>query len=372
MSTDDPLGDIEVEDEDSWGKKAAEAVPVLGDGIAAYNKYDEATEEGDLGTSDLRDIAVDGVGFVSSCKDAVSDFATDPIGWLVGEGLDFLISICQPLQDLIHLASGDGPALSTASDTFTNIAEGVKQFGDQFAEEARSALAEWQGSAAETAGEKFGEFGKGIKAVAGEAGNIAQLLKISSMIMTVIEEFIKALLTEFITWLIMIWVPALAAAIPTAGASTAAAGTATGVRAAQTTSRATKMFNWLRTLLDKIKGLITKLKNLIARQGNGFRQAMDTKRMRASLAGLEVDSARAEGRRAGLGTRLNNADAGMVGERVTDGFVRSMAEAGGEYLKEQVEVPGLAGHANDYKSYHDAGDVGAEQSQATTSEQLDF
>jgi hypothetical protein len=55
----------------------------------------------------------------------------------------------------------------------------------------------------------------------------------------VIEEFIKALVTEFITWLIMIWIPALAAAVPTCGGSTAAAGAATGIRGAQTGARAT-------------------------------------------------------------------------------------------------------------------------------------
>ncbi|CAM2868901.1 hypothetical protein SAXI111661_05560 [Saccharomonospora xinjiangensis] len=368
----DPLGSIKVEGEDSYGKKLAESLPVVGDAVKAYNGYSDAKDDGDVTASELRGIATDGANFISSCSDVVSDFATDPIGWLVGQGLDFLISIIQPLQDLIHLASGDGPALSKASENFQNIAEGISGFADQFSEESRTALSEWNGGAAEAAAARFGDFTKGIRAVAGDAGNIAQLLKISSMVMTVIEEFIKALLTEFVTWLIMIWIPALAAAIPTAGASTAAAGAATGVRAAQTGSRAAKQVNWLRKLLDKIQELLSKLRSIIAKQGDGFRQAMSNKRMRANLAKERVDSALADGTKASWRDRLNHAETGMVGERVTDGFVRSMKEATIGFGEEQIAKPGIRSHVNDAKTAHEAGDVGEDQATEKTSRQLDF
>ncbi|EHR59411.1 hypothetical protein [Saccharomonospora cyanea] len=368
----DPLGSIELKEEDSYGKQVAEAIPVIGGGIKVLNGYNSAREDGDVSASDLRGLAADGASFISSCSGVVSDFATDPIGWLVGEGLGFLISICQPIQDAIHFVSGDGPALSAASESFANIAQGVSDFADQFFEECRTTLAEWDGGAAEAAAAKFGEFAQGIRAVAGEAGNIGQLLKISSMFMTVIEEFIKALLTELVTWLLMIWIPALAAAVVTAGASTAAAGAATGVRAAQTGARATKQVNWLRKLLDKIQDLLSKLRNFIAKQGNGFRQAMNNKRIRADLAREAVTEARAKGTKASLKDRLNHAETGMVGERVTDGFVRSMGEAANDFRKESFKNSALAGYYNDFRSASEAGDTGEEQSTEKTSGQLDF
>ncbi|WP_019818445.1 hypothetical protein [Saccharomonospora saliphila] len=372
MSENDPLGGIELEEPDSYGQKVAEAIPIAGDAVATFNNYRDASEDGDVTTSELRSLAADGGSFVSSCMGAVSDFASDPIGWLVGEGLDFLISICQPLQDLIHMASGDGPALSNAAGSFGNIGQGIADFGDKFAEDAVTALAEWEGEAAQAAATKFAEFAKGIKAVAGEAGNIAELLQISSMIMTVIEEFLKALLTEFITWLIMIWIPALAAAVPTAGASTAAAGTATGVRAAQTGARATKQVSWLRKLLDAVKDLLAKLKSFLSRQGTGFRQAMANKRARAADATEEIRTARAEGTTTSWTTRLHDSQKGMVGERVTDGFGRSVFEALYDTTKEQASKSAMAGHYDDLRTWQEHGSLGEEQEKDRTSEQLDY
>jgi hypothetical protein len=371
----DALSGITIESESSYGEKVVEAVkglPVVGGAVGIFAGAASAVSDGGLSGSDLQGLASEGASFISSCSSVVSDVATDPIGWLVGEGLDFLISICQPLQDAIHMVSGDGPALSTASGNFSSIAQGIANFADEFAEECQTALADWDGEAAEAAAAKFGEFTKGIRAVAGEAGNISELLQISSMIMTVIEEFIKALLTELITWLIMIWVPALAAAIPTAGASTAAAGAATGVRAAQTGARATKQVNWLRKLLDKIQELLAKLRDFVTRQGRSFREAMDTTRRQVTQATQRVDDALENGMRAGMRDRLLHAETGMVGSRVSQGFGKSMRGTATDFFKDQVSMSSLEGHYEGITGAAEARDIGEDQPTETTSRQLDF
>jgi hypothetical protein len=118
------------------------------------------------------------------------------------------LSIVQPLQDAIRFVSGDGPALANAAGNFGNIGTGLQDYAQKFVEDAIQSLSQWDGPAAEAAATKLAQFSKGIDGIAGQAGDIAQLLQISSMVMTVIEEFIKALVTEFMTWLIMIWIPA--------------------------------------------------------------------------------------------------------------------------------------------------------------------
>src|SRR5206468_3967685 len=118
------------------------------------------------------------------------------------------------------------PALGRGAGNFNSIAKGLGKFSEQFTKDVKNSLKDWHGDAADAAGRKLGQFAQGVTGIAGQAGEIAQLLQVSSMIMTVIEDFIKALLTEFITWLIMIWIPALAAAVPSFGSSTAAAGVA--------------------------------------------------------------------------------------------------------------------------------------------------
>ncbi|KAA9162994.1 hypothetical protein FPZ12_010440 [Amycolatopsis acidicola] len=274
---------------------------------------------------------------------SVSSIATDPIGWLVGQGLNFLMSVVQPLQDAIHFVSGDGPALSKAAENFGSIATGLQQYSQKFIQEAQASLANWDGDAADAAAAKLARFSQGINGIAGQSGDIAQLLQISSMVMTVIEEFIKAILTELITWLIMIWIPALAAAVPTCGGSTAAAGTATGVRTVQTGSKVSKYVQKLKELLDTIKNFLVKLKDFFGKWKGNFKEVMDTKAMQSGLAKLEAQSAKEAGRSASVGTKLQSAEGGMVGERAYLGAGKSF---GKETKKAGLGTVGLGGLVN--------------------------
>lgn len=369
-------------------------VPVLGDATNMFVKVSEVTADGALSSGDLGTITASAAGFVSSCT-GVADIAADPLGWLIGQGLDFLISIVQPLQDAIHWVSGDGPALSQAAQNFASIGTGIQSFADKFAQESVESLAKWDGDAAEAAAAKLGEFGSGIKGIAGQAGEIAQLLEISSMVMVVIEEFIKALLTEFITWLIMIWIPALAAAIPSAGASTAAAGTATGVKAASTGAKATKQVSKLQKLLTMLQELLAKLKNWFSNLKSNFKEIMADKRMNSVRATLGVEDGRG-----GLGTKLASKD-GMVGKRLLsgDGFGETMKETAVDAAKSTVGMndvaydkkakelrvtPGkenetawsVAGQVGTYaegaQKVSDHGSIGSDQDADETRDQLDF
>lgn len=346
----DPLGSIQLKEEDSTGKALLNAVPVLGNGVKAFEAAAAADQDGSRSLTEQSGVTAEATGFVQSCMD-VAGVVSDPIGWLVGQGLNFLLAVCAPLQDAIHFVSGDGPALAAAAESFNNIGRGLEQFAQQFADEATASLAQWEGEASQTAGEKLGEFAGGIRGTAGKAGDIAGLLQISSMVMTVVEDFIKALLTELITWLIMIWIPALAAAIPSFGASTAAAGAATGVRAGMTATRATRQVSKLQKLLDMIKTLIEKLKLVLNK----------TKDVIAKMK--------------------NSGIAGMA-DRRNAGFGKSMLDAATGEAKAQVGMPGQpgdaprpgkpVGHAENARKAGEYAATGDDQSVQETSEKLDF
>jgi hypothetical protein len=215
-------------------------------------------------TLGLGTIATDTASFIQSSSSTITDIATDPLGWLVGQGLNFLISVIQPVQDAIHFVSGDGPALGVAAENFGAIATGLDQLSKNFGQVADEKLKGWQGDAGNAAKTSLGEFAHGIGGVAGKSGDLAQMLQLNSMLMSFIEELIKAILTEFITWLVMLWVPALAAAVPTCGASTAAAGTATEGEAVATTARTTQKVSKLREILQKVLDWLKKLKDKLA------------------------------------------------------------------------------------------------------------
>jgi uncharacterized protein YukE len=368
------LSGVTIKGEDGLGKTALTSLPLAGGAIKSFDSIMGAAEDGSLSAGEVAGIAGEGTGFVQSCMSAASGIATDPIGWLVGQGLDFLLAVCQPLQDAIHFVSGDGPALSTAAENFGSIGTGLQNLGQQFTEDLKDSLKNWGGEASEAAGTKLADFAKGIGGVAGQAGDIGQLLQISSMIMSVIEDFIKALLTEFITWLIMIWIPALAAAVPSCGASTAAAGTATAVRGASTGARATRQVSKLQRLLDRIKDLLAKFKTWMGDLKTNFRAAMDNRALQTNLATREV----ADGS-TGLGARLN-AESGMVGERVASGFGTSMRDTAINTGREQVGLgpngeikPSKPlGHLSNADKSEGYDDIGEEQSRQETEDYLDI
>src|SRR5699024_7804490 len=195
-------------------------------------------------SADMDDVMMDGESFIDSCMDVVGGI-TDPVAWLVSNGLDFLVSNIQPLQDALHEVTGDGPALEQAAENFTTIGEGLQDMRTNFEQEVGESLQGWTGYAAQTAGTRLAEFSSGIGGVAGQAGQISQLLQASSKIMTTIEEFIKGLIADLVAFLIEIWVPALASSVFTLGGSTAAAASATAAKAAATIARSTGQVNKL-------------------------------------------------------------------------------------------------------------------------------
>ncbi|MEY7972081.1 hypothetical protein AB8O38_08775 [Saccharomonospora xinjiangensis] len=360
----DPLGDIEIKEEPTYGEEVIEAIPLSSPVTEAVKAVSDGFSTGDVET-----LFGSGADFISSCADMAGEFLLDPIGTLVGQGLEFLLAICQPLQDLIQLVTGDGGSLERAAENFGAIGQGLNDFAEQFASEADEFLASWHGPAADAAAEKLAAFAVGIRGVAGEAGNIARLLQLSSIIMKVIEEFIMALLTELITWLLMIWIPALAASAVTFGGSTAAAGAATAVRATQTTSRATKQVNWLRKLLDKIKEVLGKLRDWLAKQGRTVREAMEHKRNVVREATDAIDNGPGRGTWA---QRLHHEQNGMIGQRVEAGFRESMRGVAKDSLNEHLGVDSWAGHAESIGSGVEYGEIGEDQSTSQTSRQLDL
>ncbi|ONI82232.1 hypothetical protein ALI22I_39555 [Saccharothrix sp. ALI-22-I] len=318
--------------EKDTSQKMAEAAPFYGN----YLKIKEASgKAAENGGAEVTGLASEGTALIGSLGTSALGIATDPIGWLVGQGLNFLISVVQPLEDAIHFVSGDGPALAQAAENFNAIGKGVADLRQKFDEDLQSSVTAWGGSASEAASTKLGEFANGIDGVAGQAGELAQMLQISSMIMTIIEDFIKAIITELITWLIMIWIPALAAAVPSFGASTAAAGAATGVRVATTGSRVARIVAKLRQFLTKILDFLRNLSKRVGNVKTAFQRSMANKQVN-SVAADALKASGLPGSKSPL-VKLWSKD-GMIGERVQQGFGKSMWGATTDAAASQLGV----------------------------------
>ena len=92
-----------------------------------------------------------------------------------------------------------------------------------------------------------------------------------SMVMQVIEEVIKAIITELVSWLITIWLPALAASVISFGSSVAAAMTASIAKAASVLQKVTRYLGKFGKLLDTFIEFLAKYSTKIVEFTRKFR-----------------------------------------------------------------------------------------------------
>ncbi|QGK71540.1 PPE domain-containing protein [Allosaccharopolyspora coralli] len=202
-------------------------------------------------------------GDIESYVGSAVSVALDPIGFLVGTGVEFVLDFVAPVRDAIQLVTGDAEALTAGSQAFDQVKAELDRLGQDLTETLDSELKDWDGQAADSVRAKMATFVEGVQNTAGQANNLSELLQMSATMMEAAEGVIKGILGDFITWAIMTWVPALASAGPTFGASTAAAGAATGVQAgitcaktAQNIQRITKIINTIMNVITAIKAVL--------------------------------------------------------------------------------------------------------------------
>jgi len=275
--TDTPAGvadGIKIKGDDDFGTNALDAAkkaPIIGKGVGtianAYKGFSEAEGAGDVVVAGGT-ILTDGAGFIAGAGADMASFVLDPVGWLVSNGLNMLLELIQPLQDALHFVTGDGPALKTASGNFTAIGKGMVTLADDFVKIGDDALKDWEGDGGDAARKALAEFATGIKGIGSSAGAVASTLQMWSMVMTVIEEVVKAIISELVTWAIYIWLPALAASIVSLGSTVAAAMTATIAKAASAMSKITKHLGKLGKLLEKFMQFMAKWTDDLIKQGS--------------------------------------------------------------------------------------------------------
>lgn len=188
----------------------------------------------------------------------------DPFHGLLVTGLGFLVDLIKPLDDALKLVTGDPDQLENAATKFTKVAKDLKNLGTDFARTVDSGLATWHGEAAGKGHERLKEFAEGITMTSGEAESVVGLLEGSKALMQTAYDLVMDIIAALVEWLIITWLAAQAAAVPTLGGSEVAAAAATAVEVGVATTRVTKIVTKVTQLLQKISRVF---KILIGRLG---------------------------------------------------------------------------------------------------------
>jgi len=243
-----------------------------GKSIAEHARELSGAEDfGDLAAASGK-LAGDAATFMGKAAMDVTMYAMDPVGWLVSNGLDMLLGLVQPLQDALHMVSGDGPATGHASDNFVTIAQGFVELADDFERTGDTALKDWVDEAGEAARAALGDFSTGIRGIGSSAGSVAEVLQTWSMVMVVIEDVIKAIISELVSWLITVWAQALATTVISFGASVTTAMTWSVQKAATVFKKVTKHLGVFGKLLDQLMAFLTKVSGWVGTLAGRFRE----------------------------------------------------------------------------------------------------
>lgn len=201
----------------------------------------------------------EGVTFVNDALSTAGAIAQNPTGWLTNAGLGFLLSLVSPLEDAIRMVSGDGDSLRQSSGEFGDTRQALESMSRDVVQLADQALAGWEGDAAQAAKRMLAGIADELDAAAGKSDALGHVLQMSAVVMEVVEDVVRSILTEFVDWLIMTWLPALASAAFTFGGSTASAGAVTAVKALTTVADTARQVNDVQRVLTSIDSVLPDL-----------------------------------------------------------------------------------------------------------------
>ncbi|MFI6094175.1 WXG100 family type VII secretion target [Lentzea sp. NPDC051213] len=267
----------------SVGKQAAKSVPFGGSSYSLMK--DSAKLADDIKSGDGAAIAKDVVSVLSDMNNFMQEgmklagAISDPLNFLISKGLGWLLDVVAPLKQAVDLVTGDPAATSKAAGAFNDIAKQTEDLARTFDDQLKEGLRSWKSDAGDKAAEKLGGFHHGIEGTAATAGNVAAVLQGSSILMQVAEDIIKGILSDLIEWLVVTWIAAQLAAVPTLGASEVAAAAATPVEAGISTAKAGKEVNKVRSVIQKIMDVLKRIREVLrnSKIGNAFREGVADK-----------------------------------------------------------------------------------------------
>jgi hypothetical protein len=229
---------------------AADAFKKNTPGVGQINNISDHVGQGDFSAvaADIADLGVTGaLAWV------------DPLGALVGAGVGFLVDWVKPLHDMLTWVTGDDGKIGDHRKGWQETGQSLVNLATQMSQTLQADLAEWYGPASTAAKARIDAFIEGTRDTAREIGNITGVLAFSAALMDTAMSVIKDLISQFVEWLIVTWLAAQAAAIPTLGGSEAAAAAATAGEAAVATSRAARIIQKVMAIFRKLQEIIAKV-----------------------------------------------------------------------------------------------------------------
>lgn len=330
----------------SNGERAVGGVPVVGKGYSIYQTLMDCIN-GDGRMADAGSIAADITAMAAEAGLALRD----PIFALANAGLSVLLELIEPLNNLLHLASGNPAAMEEQMLVWEQISAAMEGLSAETEQVIDSDIPTWQGDDADAAREQLYGLAAADLAIAHEASNIQQLLSWAKALAETIYALLKSILAELVAWLITRGLIALANSSWTFGAAFASFVLQGVVKSTQMIMRALDKFKQAAGIFGKIGKIAHKLLGT-----NSFRGLTEYK----LIKGLAI--------KAGIGTGVA-AGTGLLSQIGNSGPTANPsvpAGSNGEIVVELGEFEALAGDLDSLGS--NVGSIKNTASQAAAAE----
>ncbi|GAB3998509.1 hypothetical protein GCM10029992_24520 [Glycomyces albus] len=236
-------------DTDTWVQNADQAIGIPGvnivggvmsaPGLGHVNNIGSGIWDMASGEADLQAGMVSILASVTDLGLQAAGLASDPLGTLVGWGLDILIGLVQPLEELIHMVSGDPGAMRNTATIWGRVAEAEVKLSQALVDTLEP-MADWTTADGLKCRGMIDDLAASIFQLAKTGNGLQTVLQTAQALAELIKGAIKWLLSQLIKYFIMVVAPQLAASIATFGATAASAIGLAVAETATTTIQATR------------------------------------------------------------------------------------------------------------------------------------
>jgi hypothetical protein len=195
----------------------------------------------------------------------------DPLKWLVGTLVDFLVQTFQPLEDLLGLVTGNEARMNVSANMWQEVGGAMPPIADHMLAVVDGELAEWQGEAGSAARARVMELSLMVDAMGHLAGCMQGVLQMMAGLAKALRGFVQKKITDGVVWVIKTIAPQIAASIATLGAAmpvciamTVAKIAGLVLDAIQMVQAAIQMFQGLGELLNLIQDVFAIFQPFVA------------------------------------------------------------------------------------------------------------
>ncbi|WP_335992000.1 hypothetical protein [Glycomyces sp. MUSA5-2] len=186
-------------------KKQSYAKPIFGamDTVEKIQKVGRAENAGEL-IGAVADVSNSLLGTLNDVAQAI----TDPLMFLISAGLDFLISLIQPIDDLVGMVTGNGERMNQEIQRWDPIKDALPPIGEAVAKVPEEMLTAWSGKDGDAAREKIAEFAEAVVDVGDKIQVMQGLLQLTELIATLIRKTLLDIAGKWASQQIITWAAA--------------------------------------------------------------------------------------------------------------------------------------------------------------------